>query len=186
MRPKKLPEILTRDEIRRLLAKPNRRYPTGLRNYTILATLYRAGLRVSEALGIEAKHIDAKRNHIRVTGKGDKDRIVPVEPWLVDALKTWDEKRGQKTKELFTTLQGKPLNDRYIRQMVAREAQAAGITKHVHPHMLRHTYASELLEEGFSIREVQELLGHADVSTTMIYTHVNPVVVAQKVAARRV
>lgn len=188
-RPKKLPVVLTTEETKRLLAKPNRRYPTGLRNYTIMAVMYRAGLRVSEAISLEPQHIDSKRNQILVKGgKGDKDRTIPVEPWLIDTLNTWLAKRYQLPKvckNIFTTLQGEPLNDRYIRAMVKREAQAAGIDKDVHPHTLRHTYATELLEDGFTIREVQELMGHADISTTMIYTHVNPVHVAEKIARRR-
>lgn len=191
----KLPEILSRDEARRLLAQPNRRYPTGLRNYVMMAVMYRAGLRVAEVLDLEAHHIDARRSQIRVEGgKGDKDRTIPVEPWLIDAIKSWQTVRAQiqkscgddwrKTKSIFCTLKGAHLIDRYVRAMVKRESQAAGIDKDIHPHTLRHTFASELLEDGFTIREVQDLLGHADLSTTMIYTHVNPVHMAEKVRNR--
>lgn len=191
----KLPEILSRDEARRLLSQPNRRYPTGLRNYVMMAVMYRAGLRVAEVLGLEPQHVDARRSQIRVEGgKGDKDRTIPVEPWLIDAIKSWQTVRGdvqkkagakwQKTRSVFCTLKGRKLNDRYVRAMVKRETEAAGIEKDIHPHTLRHTYASELLEDGFTIREVQDLLGHADLSTTMIYTHVNPVHMAEKVRKR--
>lgn len=192
----KLPEVLNRDEARRLLAQPNRRYPTGLRNYVMMAVMYRAGLRVSEVISLEPQHIDSRRCQIRVEGgKGDKDRTIPVEPWLIDAIKSWQTIRTQvlkkagaqwkKTRSIFCTLKGAPLIDRYIRAMVKRESQAAGITdKDIHPHTLRHSYASELLEDGFTIREVQDLLGHADLSTTMIYTHVNPVHMADKVRNR--
>lgn len=185
---KKLPVVLTREEARRLLAQPNRRYPTGLRNYTMMAVMYRAGLRVSEVLALEPAHIDANRSHIRVVnGKGAKDRVVPVEPWLIDAIAKWQEVRNSlpgATKALFVSLKGTPLDDRYVRAMVAREAKAAGIDKRVHPHTLRHSYATDLLDEGFTIREVQELLGHSDLSTTMIYTAVNPTHVGEKIRQR--
>lgn len=188
-RGKKLPVILTRDESRRLLAQPNRRYPTGLRNYTMMAVMYRAGLRVSELLALEPTHIDNRRHQVRVVdGKGGKDRTVPVEPWLIDTIQAWRKVRQGLpggSQALFVTLKGEPLSDRYIRAMVKREATAAGITgKDVHPHTLRHAFASELLEDGFTIREVQELLGHSDVSTTMIYTHVNPIHMTEKMRRR--
>lgn len=194
-RRKKLPTVLSREEARSLLAQPNRRYPTGLRNYVMMCVMYRAGLRVSEVLDLEPSHIDARRNQIKVVGgKGDKDRTVPVEPWLIDALRSWMDTKARlqenagddwtTSKKVFTTLKGKPVSDRYVRTMVKREALAAGVDKDVHPHTLRHTYATELLEDGFTIREVQELLGHSDVSTTMLYTHVNPVHMADKIARR--
>jgi integrase/recombinase XerD len=187
-RAKRLPEILTKEEARQLLAQPNRRYPTGLRNYTMMAVMYRAGLRVSEVLALEPSHIDAKRLHIRVVGgKGDKDRTIPVEPWLIEAIARWQEVRKGlpgNSRAVFVTLKGESLDDRYVRAMVKREAVATGITKDIHPHTLRHSYASELLEDGLTIREVQDLLGHADVSTTMIYTHVNPVHMAEKIRRR--
>lgn len=191
----KLPQVLNRDEAQRLLSQPNRRYPTGLRNYVMMAVMYRAGLRVAEIIGLEPQHIDARRSQIRVEGgKGDKDRTIPVEPWLIDAIKAWQSTRAQvqkkagaqwkKTRSIFCTLKGGKLIDRYVRAMVKRESQAAGIEKDIHPHTLRHSYASELLEDGFTIREVQDLLGHADLSTTMIYTHVNPVHMAEKMRNR--
>lgn len=188
-RTKRLPVVLTRDEARRLLAQPNRRYPTGLRNYTMMAVMYRAGLRVSEVLALQPVHIDNRRLHIRVVdGKGGKDRTVPVEPWLIDAVQTWQKVRAGlpgDPQSLFVTLKGEPINDRYVRAMVKREAVAAGIAdKDIHPHTLRHSFASELLEDGFTIREVQDLLGHSDLSTTMIYTHVNPVHMAEKMRRR--
>lgn len=185
---KKLPEVLTRAEVRLLLAQPNRRYPTGLRNYTMMLLMYRTGLRVSEVVNLQPHHIDHSRECIKVVdGKGGKDRVVPVEPHVLSAVDAWMTVRSkllQKGKSVFTTLKGESLDARYIRAMMKREAQAAGFAKHVHPHMLRHTYATELLEEGLNIREVQELLGHSDVSTTMIYTHVNPVQLAAKIRSR--
>ncbi|MHB9146809.1 MAG: tyrosine-type recombinase/integrase [Symbiobacteriia bacterium] len=181
---KRLPEVLTTDEVCSLLEKPNRRCPTGLRNYTILLLMYRAGLRVSEVLHLQPRDIDWKAGDVRVNeGKGKKDRVVPVEPWVLDALGAWQEKRPA-SKWFFSTLDGEQLDDRYLRAMVKRLAKKARIEKDVHPHMLRHTYATQLLGEGLSIREVQDLLGHADVSTTMIYTHVNPVELRRKIRLR--
>lgn len=188
---KKLPDVLTRAEVRALLAQPNRRYPTGLRNYTMMLLMYRTGLRVSEVVSLQPHHIDRSREHITVKdGKGGKDRVVPIEPYVLSAVDAWLTVKAKlpsaKGKPVFTTLRGGPLDTRYVRAMIDREAKAAGIDKHVHPHLLRHTYATELLDEGLTIREVQELLGHADVSTTMIYTHVNPVQLSAKIRARNV
>jgi site-specific recombinase XerD len=154
----------------------------------MMAVMYRAGLRVQELLDLKPSDIDMKRNLICVKqGKGSKDRNIPVEPWIIDAIGQWKVVRDKittKHKNLFLTLNGNVVGAHYMREMVERERKAAGILQHVTPHMLRHTFASELLEEGFTIREVQELLGHADISTTMIYTHVNPTVMADKVAKR--
>jgi site-specific recombinase XerD len=187
-----LPKILAKEDVRNLLKQPNRRYPTGLRNYVMLAVMYRAGLRVQELLNLKPSDIDGKRNLICVKqGKGKKDRNVPVEPWIIDAIGQWKVIRDgiivncpQHDPNLFLTLKGTAIGAHYMREMVKREAEAAGVGQRTTPHMLRHTYASELLEEGFTIREVQDLLGHADISTTMIYTHVNPTHVADKVARR--
>lgn len=183
-RSRRLPDVLTAEEVKALLEQPNRRCPTGLRNYTMMLLMYRAGLRVSEVLHLTPKDIDWKAGDVRVNeGKGGKDRVMPLEPWVLDALQSWQEQRPA-SKWLFVTLGGEPLDDRYVRAMVKRLAKKAGIEKDVHPHMLRHTYATQLLGEGLSIREVQELLGHADVSTTMIYTHVNPVELRRKIRER--
>lgn len=189
-RPNKLPVVLTQKEAIKLLSQPNKRYPTGHRNYAMLVAMYRAGLRVSELISLKARHIDANRNIITVIeGKGAKDRNIKVEPWVIDALLTWNAKRLQlpdpdKEKRLFVTLQGRQLRDRYVRTMVKREAAAAGIDKDIHPHTLRHTYATELLEAGYTIIEVQEQLGHSFVSTTQIYTHVTKSHLDEKTMAR--
>lgn len=191
-RVKKLPVVLTRDEVNRLLKQPNRRAPTGLRNYVMLAIMARAGLRVSELLALQAKHIDFEGEQIRVfDGKGGVDRTVPVEPWVIDAIKSWMTKReelrtkpkwmGTKNGPLFVTLRGQPLGDRYIREMVKRESQQAGIEKDVHPHTLRHSYASHLLKAGYNLEEVRRALGHAYLVTTQVYLHVEPSEFAAKI-----
>lgn len=194
---RKLPVVLTQDELQRLLRQPNRRVPTGLRNYVMMLLMARGGLRVGEVLALQTKHVDLGAGLVRVYGgKGDVDRTIPVEPWVADALKAWLSRReelrqqrkttwrGGKSGAVFTTLQGEGLDDRYVRAMVKREAQAAGIEKDVHPHTLRHTYATQLLEDGLHVKEVQDLLGHAYLDTTAIYLHVNPVNLAEKIRAR--
>lgn len=185
-RPNKLPEVLSVEEANELLKQPNRNCPTGLRNYSMMLLMYRAGLRVSEIVNLREQDIDWQQGDIKVVdGKGGRDRIIPMELWVVDALKQW---RGIKPKSMqfFCTLKGGKINDRYIREFVKRYGDKAGIkkSKGVHPHMLRHTFATELLGRGFNIREVQELLGHSDLSTTMIYTHVNPVEIRSKIRRR--
>jgi integrase/recombinase XerD len=155
-RPKKLPTVLNTPEVQELLKQPNRKCPTGLRNYLVMLLMYRAGLRVSD---------------------------VPLETYVLDSLRKWKAERPKGNK-FFTTLKGEELNDRYIRTFVKRYAGKANIQKNVHPHTLRHTFATELLDQGFNIREVQDLLGHSDLSTTMIYTHVNPVTLREKIRLR--
>lgn len=186
-RRKKLPETLTIEEVNALLKQPNRKCPTGLRNYAAMLVMYRAGLRVSEVVNLQARDIDWQQGDLKVVdGKGGKDRVVPLELWVLDTLKQWKAAKPKNSKGLFCTLKGEKLNDRYIREFVKRYGEKAGISKikGVHPHMLRHTFATELLGKGFNIREVQELLGHSDLSTTMIYTHVNPVEIRTKIRQR--
>lgn len=186
---RKIPKTLTRDEVKRLLAQPNRRYPTGLRNYTMMLTMYMAGLRVCEILNLQLRDIIQSRSALEIReSKGGAERTIPVEPTLMDALNAWIARRSklpQRNKYVFVTLAGAQMCDRYLRDMVKREALAMAIDADVHPHMLRHTYATELLDDGFNIREVQELLGHADISTTMIYTHVSDVAMTAKMRERR-
>lgn len=182
---KKLPVVMNTQEVQELLKQPNRKCPTGLRNYLIMLVMYRAGLRVSEVISLECRDINWQSGDLKVVdGKGGKDRVIPLEPYVLDALVKWKEQKPQG-KKFFTTLKGEELNDRYIRKFVERYAEKAGIDKDVHPHTLRHTFATELLDQGFTIREVQELLGHSDLSTTMIYTHVNPIAVRDKIKQRK-
>lgn len=187
-KPEKLPEVLTPEEARRLLAQPNRKCPTGLRNYALMAVMWRAGLRVSEAINLEISHVDFKNNMVRVVaGKGKKDRNLYVDTFLIDTLKAWHEKRRDiqtKHRNLFVTLDGEPLWDSYVRRMVKREAQQAGIAKDVHPHMLRHSFATHLLHEGFDLNDIRFSLGHKNLATTQIYLHVDPVHLADKMRRR--
>lgn len=171
-RAKHLPKTITREEAARLLARPSRRYPTGIRNRALLRVFYRAGLRCSEALELRVRDVRLERSEIRVNaGKGDKDRVVWIDSTTVEILERW--KLARPRGELFfCTLAGARLDDGYVRSMVARYGRKAGIEVRVHPHMLRHSYATELLEDGYSVIEVQKLLGHSDLETTSIYLHV--------------
>jgi len=197
--PKRLPITLTSAEEEALLATVKTRCTTGLRNRTMLQVMLGAGLRVSEVVNLRGVDVDLAQGEIRVNlGKGGKDRVVPVNAETLGWLQAWAEKR--KTLGLngrapfFVGLregptgrgqrqQGEGLTPRYLQALVGRLGQAAGIEKRVSPHILRHTYATRLLDQGFNIREVQTLLGHSNVATTQVYTHVNPEELRRKVQA---
>ena len=171
--PRKVPEILNELERGALLARPNRKCPTGLRNHCMMRLMLNLGLRVSEVIHLKVNDIDWTSGRLVVrAGKGNKDRTL----WLNEAdLELFGHWRGRKAVQaelLFTTLKGAELDTRYIREMVKRLAKKAGIPKDVHPHTLRHTFATDLYRETKNIRLTQKALGHSDLSTTMIYTHV--------------
>lgn len=173
-RGKKLPKWLTEDEQKALLRVPNRRYRTGLRNLCILRVMLGAGLRAGEVVALRKSHINMQSGKVTVReGKGAKDRVVWIDDETRDLIGAWLERRP-RSDWLFCTLAGGQLYTSYMRQMVKRYAQKAGIPEweKVSPHVLRHTFATDLLKETGNIRMVQKALGHADLSTTMIYTHV--------------
>jgi len=172
-RPAKLPTVLNGAEQRSILSEPNKKCPTGLRNFAMLKIFLNLGLRSSEALNLKASCIDWQSGKvIIVAGKGERDRVL----WLTDedltTLKAWLDIRPNESDYLFCTLQGARMSDRYVRDFVGRYAKKAGINKRVHPHALRHTFATDLLRESKNIRLVQKALGHVSISTTMIYTHI--------------
>ena len=174
---RRLPKTLTRDEAKALLEAPNLRAPTGLRNRCMLELMYRAGLRVGEVGALEPRDVDVAGGTIRVVdGKGGDGTAYFAADLVRPHLEEWlRERRRRKIgagAQLFTTLKGGPVSVRYVEQMVARMKRRAGITSVCTPHVLRHTFATELLDEGFNIREVQDALRHADISTTEVYTHV--------------
>jgi integrase/recombinase XerD len=170
---KRIPETLNEFEIKALLSQPNKRARTGLRDLAMMHLMLNAGLRASEVLSITARDIDWTSGKLRIRrGKGDKDRIVWLNEDDLDTLRSWREKKP-KSELLFTTLDGERINDRYLRAMIKRRARKAGITKDVHPHTLRHTFATDLYRNTRNIRLVQKALGHSDLSTTMIYTHIH-------------
>lgn len=170
---KRIPEILTSDEVKALLAQPNPRYPTGLRNLCLMRVMLDAGLRASEALKLTVYDIDWRSGKLKVIqGKGNKDRILWLNEDCLLLVRQWRELKPDSTQTLFTSLDSKPLIDRYLRAMVKRYGRKAGIAKDVHPHMLRHTFATDLYRETKNIRLVQKALGHSDLASTMIYTHI--------------
>lgn len=175
--PKRIPVTLTDDEQRALLAQPNPRYPTGERNRLLLRLMLDTGLRLVEATALEWGHVDLVTARLLVRrGKGAKDRVLWLGDNLVDALALWHQRQMTTCRmvptHVFTTLKGTRLQHRYVQEMVRRYAGRAGIAKRITPHVLRHTFATDLYRETRKIRLVQKVLGHADLSTTTIYTHV--------------
>lgn len=167
-------EILSEAEIRSLLAQCSRRAPTGIRDRALLVTLYRAGLRVSEALDLRPADIDYDDATIRVLhGKGDKTRTVVVDDGTLAEIRIWVTARAQMgmngRQRLFCTLSGGPLSANQVRQMCKRRADKAGLEKNVHPHGLRHAYAVGMSREGMSLHTIKDQLGHDYLATTEIY-----------------
>jgi integrase/recombinase XerD len=174
-----LPLTLTVEEVERLLSRP-KATPAGLRDRALLETLYGAGLRASEALGLRLQDVDLEVGFVRAIGKGDKERVVPLGRMAVDALRIYNE-RGRpflggagtlKAPELFLNNRGRRLSRQGLHAIIKRYAREAGLSDQVSAHTLRHSFATHLLEGGADLRAVQEMLGHADLSTTQIYTHV--------------
>ncbi|HWQ89733.1 MAG TPA: tyrosine-type recombinase/integrase [Desulfitobacteriaceae bacterium] len=178
---KRLPKTVQTDDIKKLLKQPNRKCPTGSRNYCIILLMWRAGLRVSEITDLLLNQIDWKGERIRVIGKEDKERFVPLETWILDTLTAWKNVRP-KSKYFFCTLEGSQLQRRYLNSMLERYSKKAEI-EHVNPHSLRHTFATELLNDNCNIMQLKELLGHASATTTAIYLHTNPVELTAKIKA---
>jgi integrase/recombinase XerD len=174
-----LPRTLTVVEVERLLACP-KADPRGLRDRALLETLYGAGLRASEALDLRLQDIDLDVGFVRTIGKGDKERVVPLGRKAVEALRAYNQ-RGRpflggpgtlKAPELFLNNRGRRLSRQGLHDLIKRYAREARLPDDVSAHTLRHSFATHLLEGGADLRSVQEMLGHADLSTTQIYTHV--------------
>jgi integrase/recombinase XerC len=175
---KRLPSFLTLKEVEKLLSAPDTSTPQGLRDRALLELLYASGLRVSELTSLELGQVNLDTNEIRVWGKGSKERVVLMGEPAAEALRNYlaqgrpkllGEKRSQS---LFLNRYGQRLPERRVQLILEKYAKASGIGKRVHPHLLRHTFATHLLDGGADLRVVQELLGHADLSSTQIYTHV--------------
>jgi len=171
-----LPQVLTKEEVSRLIegAKINTRL--GFRDRTLMETMYGAGLRVSETCNLSVLDIDFQTGFLNIRGKGDKDRIVPIHLGALDLLEKyisfWRSKFSPKVDNVFLNRSGMALSRQGIWKIIKKYAKLAGINKEISPHTLRHCFATHLLEGGADLRTVQVLLGHADISTTEIYTHV--------------
>jgi integrase/recombinase XerC len=180
-REKTLPTTFTVDEVFRLVEAPSRPLPAagserdeeaGLRDRAILELLYSSGLRVGELVSLNRDGIDAGLGIVRVMGKGRKERIVPVGSKAMDALRVYlDLRPGTEKEALFLNLRGGRLTSRSVARLVKRYTRQSGIFRKASPHSLRHTFATHLLDAGADIREIQEMLGHASLSTTQKYTH---------------
>lgn len=176
-----LPEFLSAAEVDRLLRSfsDHAKDPLEFRNRCMMELLYACGLRVSEMADLKINSIQFDENIVRVTGKGSKERIVPIGHIALNYLKrylntTRNELLGESVSPyLFLSNRGKRLNRERIWAIVKEAAQRAGINRNIHPHTLRHSFASHLLENGADLRVIQEMLGHADISTTQIYTHID-------------
>lgn len=173
---KKLPDFLSVDEAFVLVEAPDPETPMGLRDRAILELLYAGGLRVSELAGLDLGDVDS--GLVKVLGKGNKERVVPVGSKALDALNRYLTVRGALDvkrnfpKALFLSRVGTRLTTRSIARMIDRVVMQVAMLRHVHPHALRHTFATHLLDGGADLRDIQELLGHARLSTTQRYTHV--------------
>ena len=176
--PLRVPKTLSEAQVEALLAAPDVETPLGLRDRAMLELLYASGLRVSELVGLKTVHVGFAEGTLHVTGKGSKERLVPFGEealrWLQDYLR---EARaailaGQASDAIFVTARGGPMTRQMFWKLVKAHARSAGITAPISPHTLRHAFATHLLNHGADLRAVQMLLGHADISTTTIYTHV--------------
>jgi site-specific recombinase XerD len=174
--------FLNEDELDRIFAQPDLEKPAGLRDRAILELLFSSGLRVSELVGLDRAHINLKRREFMVRGKGQKDRPIFISPEAAKWVEHYLQKRQDTATPLFVRYSGRKevdrsgnfqrLTARSVQRLVARYARLAGITKHVSPHTMRHSFATDLLMNGADLRSVQAMLGHSNIATTQIYTHV--------------
>lgn len=173
-----IPDSLTEEEVTNLLDAPDVKTTLGLRDRTMLEVLYATGLRVTELVSLRLEQMNLRQGLVRVTGKGNKERLVPLGEESMDWIERYlREARGDLLPDLsesiiFPSQQGRPMTRQTFWHRIKRYAIEAGITKHLSPHTLRHAFATHLLNHGADLRVVQMLLGHSDLSTTQIYTHV--------------
>jgi integrase/recombinase XerC len=184
-----LPHFLSADDLNRLFGAPSSDHPMGLRDRAILETMYSAGLRVSELVGLDDADVDRGAEVLRVRGKGRRERLAPIGSYALAALQSWlavrklaeiQEKRTHKrlptpftTAPVFVNKYGRRLTTRSVARMLEKYLRLTGLDRRTTPHSLRHSFATHLLDRGADIRSVQELLGHKSLVTTQIYTHVS-------------
>lgn len=176
----KLPKVLSIEEVDALIAAPDRSKPQGIRDVAMLELLYASGMRISELIELDLEDVHLTMGFVRVFGKGGKERIVPLGRGALNAVSKYLERaryelQGSypKTSALFINQRGKRLTRQGCWKLIKQHAQTANIQKELTPHVLRHSFATHLIENGADLRAVQEMLGHADISTTQIYTHIS-------------
>jgi integrase/recombinase XerD len=173
-----IPKFLNRDQIDKLIAAPDTSKPSGLRDRAMFELLYATGIRVSELINLRTTGLDSGLGLVRVTGKGNKQRIIPVHAAAVSAIQDYLDQgraallKGKTSPHLFVTARGGAMTRQAFWASIKQNGKKAGIFHNLSPHVLRHTFATHLLEGGADLRSVQAMLGHADLSTTEIYTHV--------------
>ena len=178
-RGKKLPEVLSYAEVQRLLAQPRGDEPTVSRDRALLELMYASGLRASETISLEVGDVDLEQGVLRARGKGSKERFVPVGDKAIAAVRVYLRSgrpqlvRSHEERKLFLNFRGGPLTRQGLYKIVLRHGESAGLKGRLSPHTLRHSFATHLLTGGCDLRSVQEMLGHADLSTTQLYTHLS-------------
>ena len=173
----RLPKVLNTEEVEKLLSQPDITTPLGLRDKSMLELLYATGMRVSELISLSVEDVNLETGFLRCMGKGSKERIIPVGSIALEYLKEYLSSvrkqllNGKESKKLFFNRQGNPMTRQGFWKIIKKYSKQAGIYKKITPHTLRHSFATHLLENGADLRAVQEMLGHADISTTQRYTH---------------
>jgi len=176
---KKIPDSLSLSEVELLIATPNIRQKQGVRDKAILETLYATGMRVSEAVNLRLDNVNLDIGFLRCIGKGDKERVVPLGSKAIASIKRYLEVsrphflKNKQSENLFLSRFGKKISRQSFWKIIKKYAREAKIKKPIRPHILRHSFATHLLERGADLRSVQEMLGHSNIATTQIYTHVN-------------
>ncbi|MFA4983846.1 MAG: site-specific tyrosine recombinase XerD [Candidatus Omnitrophota bacterium] len=176
---KKIPDALSVNEITRLLDQPNIRELQGIRDRAVLEALYATGMRVSEAANLKKDNLNLQVGFLRCIGKGNKERVIPLGKKAIQSLQRYlaigrpKLLKGRESEYLFLSRLGKRISRQSLWKIIRRYARQAGIKKPIRPHILRHSFATHLLERGADLRSVQEMLGHSNISTTQIYTHIN-------------
>ena len=175
---RKLPRVISSAEVTAILESPNTDTPIGVRDKAMLEMLYATGVRVSELISLKTKDLDFEVGYLRSLGKGGKERVVPIGQMALNAVEVYMEKsrivllRGQRADELFVSRLGRKMSRQGFWKILKNYALSANVNGSVSPHSLRHAFATHLLENGADLRSVQEMLGHSDISSTQIYTHI--------------
>ena len=176
---KKIPDTLSLNEVESLISQPNIRNNQGVRDRAILETLYATGMRVSEAVNLRFDDVNLDIGFLRCIGKGNKERVIPIGSKAISSIKRYLEAsrphflKGQSSEILFLNRFGKKISRQSFWKILRKYAKEANIKKPIRPHILRHSFATHLLERGADLRSVQEMLGHSNISTTQIYTHID-------------